>query len=222
MPSRDGFAFPNTWPPAPAVTVPTPLGRIGMGNAARGLCGGMIFAALDYWYAGLAPPPDRPTPETPLYRFIVRRLLESWNMPSGAATYYAWMALPDHDGRLSSRGRTIASWHGVWMRTVDRQWPLVRASIDRGEPAPLGLVTMASANPGVIGRNHQVLAYRYQLAGTQVTVNVYDPNSGRDDRVSIAFDEAAGPATFAHNVKIRWPVRGFFLTAYSPAIPPAS
>ncbi len=61
LPSQDAFAFTNAWPSEPAVVVPTPFGKISIGNAAAGLCGGMVFAALDYWHAGIAPPrPARP------------------------------------------------------------------------------------------------------------------------------------------------------------------
>ena len=79
VPSKDGFTFSNDWPRGPAITVPAPMRPIGIGNAAAGLCGGMVFAALDYWHAGLAPPRARPASGSPLYRFIVRRLL--WQPP---------------------------------------------------------------------------------------------------------------------------------------------
>ena len=205
LPSRDGFAFTNSWPPAPAVTVPTPFGRIGIGNAARGLCGGMVFAALDYWHARTPPPASRPAPGARLYRFIVRRLIESWHMPAGVARYYRWM---------NSRGLS--------RHTIEQEWPRVRASIDRGQPAVLGVVTVASANPAMLGHNHQVLACGYRLTGTGVTIEVYDPNSGQNDGVHIQFDtEAPATAIFAHNINIGWPVRGFFLTGYSPVVPPA-
>jgi hypothetical protein len=54
--SQDGFAFTNAWPSEPAVVLPTPFGQIDIGNAAAGLCGGMVFAAVDYWHAGIVPP----------------------------------------------------------------------------------------------------------------------------------------------------------------------
>src|SRR6185437_8999559 len=60
VPSQDAFAFTNSWPSAPAVTVQTPFGQVGIGNADNGLCGGMVFAALDYWHAGKTPQAARP------------------------------------------------------------------------------------------------------------------------------------------------------------------
>jgi hypothetical protein len=205
-PSRHGFAFDNSWPQAPALIVRTPAGRIGIGNAARGLCGGMVFGALDYWRAGPEVPADRPPPGAPLYRYIVRRLLQSWHLPAGVVRYYLDMLAGD--GRLAER-------------TIAQRWPAVRALLDQGQPAPLGVVTVGAASPLLLGHNHQVVAYAYGQAGAEVTLRVYDPNSGPDDAVAIRFSTAAPAAGFAHNLAIGWPVRGFFLTSYKPAAPPA-
>lgn len=195
-------------------------GSLGIGNAARGLCGGMVFAALDYWHAEAKPPAARPAAGTPLYQFIVHRLIDSWHLPSGVLRYYRWMNLPDGDVRLTRPHRLR---RGVSWRTTQQHWPQVRASIDAGQPAALGVVTVASWWPGFLGRNHQVLAYDYELSGSEVSIAVYDPNSGPDDGVRISFSLAAPalPTSFAHNIGIGGPVRGFFLTAYSAATPPA-
>jgi hypothetical protein len=205
-PSRHGFAFANSWPSAPAIWIRTPAGRIGIGNAALGLCGGMVFAALDYWLAGREPPAEQPAPGTPLYRFIVRRLLGSWRLRAGVMRYYPGMLATD--GELA--GRTILG-----------QWPRIKALLDQGQPATLGVVTVASANPLLLGRNHQVLAYSYHEADAEVTLRVYDPNSGPDDGVAVRFSTAQPAGAFTHNIAGSWPVRGFFLTRYTRVEPPA-
>src|SRR5215472_8497851 len=203
VPSDHAFAFANDWPAGPAVTVPLLIGSVGIGNAARGLCGGMVFAALDYWHAGVVPPAGRPDPGTPLFRYIVRRLVTSWRIPAGVARYYRWMRRSDAD---------------LARRSIVRQWPAVRASLDAGVPAALGVVTVASANPLLLGANHQVLAYGYSTAGTEVILRVYDPNRGPDNGVWISF--RAGGDAFRHNLGLERLVRGFFLTRYAPARPP--
>ena len=223
-PLADGFAFTNSWPAAPAVTVPTPFGPVGIGNAANGLCGGMVFAALDYWIAGRIPPAARPAPGAPLYKFIVRRLVDSWHVPAGVLEYYQWMNLPDGDVSASVLGRSVVVQRGVPWRTIEQQWPLVKASIDQGVPAPLGVVTVKSANVAQLGQNHQVGAYAYAVSGTGVTVRVYDPNSGRNDGIFIRFDTSAPQqaTSFNTNINIDLPVRGFFMTGYTPVSPPAA
>jgi len=208
LPSHDGFAFPNQWPKSPAFTLRLPFGRVAIGDSSAGLCGGMVFAALDYWHARSRPPESLPDSGSGLHRYVVRRLIASWRIPSGVARYYRWMTLPDRE---------------VSRRTVTAAWPRVKASLDDGIPAPLGLVTVASANPALMRHNHQALVYGYERSGTQVILRVYDPNSGPADGVGIRFDTspaARGPR-FVHNLNLGWPVRGFFLVPYSPVSPPA-
>jgi hypothetical protein len=220
LPSKHGLVFDNSWPAGPAVSIRLGIGALGIGNAGRGLCGGMVFAALDYWHAGFAPPAEQPEARTPLFRFIVRRLVDSWRVPAGVARYYRWMLLPDHDRPATPDRGTGAGRAGIARRTIEEQWPTVQAMLDAGVPAALGVVTVASANPLLLGGNHQVLAYAYETADSVVILHVYDPNVGPDDSVRIRFDTAAQPATFAHNLGLQRPVRGFFLTRYKPASPP--
>ena len=58
-PSVNGFAFANRWPHVPPLRLrvggPVPL-ELAIGDAANGLCGGMAFAALDLWFAGVPAP----------------------------------------------------------------------------------------------------------------------------------------------------------------------
>ncbi len=138
-----------------------------------------------------------------MFRFIVRRLVDSWQVPVGVSRYYWWMQLSDIDARH---------------QTISEQWPAVKAKLDAGVPATLGVVTVASANPFQLGANHQVVACAYSIAGTDVTLGVYDPNSGPADDIWIRFSTAASSG-FAHNLGLSRPVRGFFLTSYSAVLP---
>jgi hypothetical protein len=224
LPSRNGFAFTNSWPSQPAVVLPTPFGPIEVGDAGAGLCGGMVFAALDYWHAGHAPPAEQPALGRPLYGYLVHRLVDSWHLPVGVAQYYQWMNLPDGDSSFTVLGRRVVVDRGLAWRTVRVQWPQVRADLDVGGAAAIGVVTVASARPADLGRNHQVLAYGYDVAGSDVVLRVYDPNQGPRDDVAIRFTTSrpTEPTTFAHNLGLDHPVRGFFRTGYAPGTPPAA
>jgi hypothetical protein len=222
-PSRHGFAFTNSWPSEPAVTLASPFGQINVGNAKAGLCGGMVFAAIDHWQAAAVPPAVRPAPGEPLYGYIVRRLIDSWHLPAGVTQYYQWMNLPDGDTGFDLFRRHVVIDRGLAWRTVRVQWPQIRADLGRGTPAALGLVTVASSRPADLALNHQVLAYDYDLSGAEVSVRVYDPNRGQRDDIWIRFDTSTPtkPTTFTHNLGISHPIRGFFRTAYTPSTPPA-
>ena len=77
LPSTCGFRFSNFFPNGPVLRIPVPgLGLLPIGDAARGLCGGMIFSVRDYFDAQRAIPDldDPPDNDSPLFRYLVRRL----------------------------------------------------------------------------------------------------------------------------------------------------
>src|SRR5262249_21758583 len=142
---------------------------IGVGDASRGLCGGMVFAARDLFEAGTPAPASTTPPDggTPFFRYLVRGLMRSWNLPSGPLRYVAWSALPDGDvlGRAGTRRRSL-----------EREWPRIRGELDAGRLAALGLIRVRTLNPFALALNHQVLAFGYDMddAGA-TTLHVYDP-----------------------------------------------
>ena len=156
--STGGFRFTNSWPSEPAVTLRTPFGVIDVGNARSGLCGGMVFAALDYWYAHQVPPVDQPASGTPLYGFLVRRIVDSWNIPVGVAQYFTWMNLPDADTGFDVLGRHVTVDRGVSGRTVLQQWPQVKHDLDQGVPSPLGIVTLLSVTSLMVPATRRLLS----------------------------------------------------------------
>jgi hypothetical protein len=221
--SLHAFEFTNSWPSQSAIVKPTPFGNLELGNANAGLCGGMVFAALDYWYAGLPLPTARPAQGDPLFSHIVRRLIDSWHLPGGVIQYYQWMNLPDGDRGFDAFGRRVITERGLAWRTIKVQWPQIAADLDAHVPVPLGLVTIASGKPSDLSANHQVLATGYERDGDLLTVRVYDPNRGPREDIFIRVDVSrpTKPTAFAHNVAIKRSIRGFFRTAYSPSTPPS-
>ncbi|HEX4612851.1 MAG TPA: hypothetical protein VH092_31960 [Urbifossiella sp.] len=216
-----GFAFPNTFPPGkPVFRVRTPLATIPIGDASKGLCGGMVFAALDHQRAGRRPPAD---PDTPgLFDYLVRRLWASFHLPGGVLRIYQWMGRPD--AAAGGRGRYPTA--TVPYLTAQREWPKVRAELDAGRPAPLMLIKTASRNPWDMGHNHQVLATGYtadRAAGT-VTLTLYEPNyppaGPADEPVELRFRTDDFDGRRVHHSREGESVRGFFLNHYTPRTPP--
>jgi len=222
LPSECGFAFTNAWPVQPAVVLATPFGTVDIGDASAGLCGGMVFAALDYWHAGLTPPAVQPAQGEALFGYLVRRLIDSWHLPLGVMQYYQWMNLPAGDRTFTAFGRTVVGERGLAWRTIKVQWPQIADDLDHGIPVPLGVVTVESRQLADLGHNHQVLATGYRTGDGTVTVEVYDPNQGRRDDIHLRFDPGTPtrPTVFDHNLDLDRPVRGFFRTAYAPCTPP--
>ena len=214
-PSTHAFLFGNDFPPQPDKKIPTPFGDIAIGDASNGLCGGMVFAVRDYFEAGIRAPSGRqPTNGQPLFDFIVDRLFASFDLPHGPTKYYDWMTSPDHD-----------TWfrQGLPRRTIEDEWPRIKADIDNGRLSCLGLVTTASLNPGDMGKNHQVLAYGYDIgADNSLSLKVYDPNSRDSDavRVTLPLGNPGRTTPISHNVNVSSPVRGFFWVPFSAVPPP--
>ncbi len=222
-PSHNAFLFPNSWAHVPAFTVDVAGVSVPIGDAARGLCGGMAYAVRDYFEAGRPVPTDSSTPSSgPLYEFIGRRLKDSFDLPLGPATYMELMAAPDGDKSIPILGWILGRRRrGIASRTVS-ELQTICGEIDSGRLSCLGLVCTRGSNPLDLGKNHQVLAYRYEVTGDLTSVWVYDPNRpGRDDvylRLSTGHPASPTPIDFVNGSE---DVRGFFRTTYRPASPPA-
>jgi hypothetical protein len=68
------------------------------------------------------------------------------------------------------------------VEAVLREWPRIRAEIDSGHPAVVGLIRAAGGSPWTLTQNHQVLAWGWEADRGRITLRVYDPNHpGRDD-----------------------------------------
>src|SRR5262249_37221458 len=132
LPSRCGFQFANFFVSQPLFRIPLAgLGHLRIGDASRGLCGGMVFTVCDFFERGCPPPADRDSPNrgSPLFSYIVRRLFHSFRLPFGPFRYYRWMATRDD---LLTR------------HTIRREWPRIRRELDAGRLAVLGLIRVYS------------------------------------------------------------------------------
>ena len=130
-----------------------------------------------------------PAVGTAAFTYLRDRLITSWDIPWGVATFASWSMTPDD---------SFFGISGVGRRTLRDQLPKVRAAIDAGGLVLLGLVTVHTFNLGEIGRNHTVLGYRYRTGPGTASIAVYDPNSpGRDD-IGITIDTDADDSPAHH------------------------
>ena len=180
LPSRHGFGFANRWPRGPARTWQLGLVHLGIGDVGRGLCGGMAFAARDRFDRGQAASPDAdpPLPGSALFREIVDRQLDSFGR--------LLVEVP-----LRFLVASLASERRRWRSIVLSAWPAIRAEIDAGRPAMVGLVRRPGVHALATDFGHQVVAYRYEEMPGGVTIGVYDPNHPGDDAVEIGFERSA-------------------------------
>lgn len=134
----------------------------------QALCGGMSYAALDYYHAGLAVPelPYRPAPGTALRNHLYKRQVAS--ITDNADHWGEFLAGAElRGGEFFNWG--ISAQHGIAQ---------LRAFIDNGKPCVLGFW-------GGSGWGHQVVAIGYSMGAYKgdlgdhledFRIHVYDPN----------------------------------------------
>jgi hypothetical protein len=109
LPPTSGLHFRNHFLHMPDLHIKLPGGlTIPIGDAARGLSGGMVYTVRDLFEAGVSPPPRTSAPrDGPVLRYLADRLLESLSLPFGPVTYLKLMhpALPAAIFPLSAAGR---------------------------------------------------------------------------------------------------------------------
>lgn len=166
-PETQGFAFINTFKNVTGVFDIT----------TGGLCGGMVYAALDYFNRGMRTPGQdyTPAPGTTLENYFYGR-----NLTALGDHMDKWVELHLNPG--GARNGEFFRW-GL-QGTGGGRLQELRAHIDAGRPVPLGLKSM-SANPG---EDHVVLAYGYDMGRYKgdlganqedLKIFIYEPNYGR-------------------------------------------
>ncbi len=150
VPERDGFHFANEF--VNVIAKVPGYGTIETG----GRCGGMAYAALDYWFSGRLPiPSDATLPHdgTLMADYIYERQLETYLVPS-AINFITWTLAGDGENFFHK---------GVTRWTKEGEFPKLRAMIDTGKPQVLGLVKVTDMRQ--MGQDHQVVAYGYEDDG---------------------------------------------------------
>ena len=196
-PSIHGFHFNNKF---------TNLG----GVAGGGRCGGMAFAGIDYFRAGLPIPFCRssnfgsstvPSDGTPLAQYIWDRLMDSF----------------------SAEGDTFVKWTEAFDDTV-AEWTRNEATKLMGllasGPVVLGLV--GSDWVWELGDSHVVVAYGYEEDQGHLRVFIWDNNLPDADEVILSLSMAGREPvlyTYVDGTPYTKHWRGFFVESYTPQAP---
>jgi hypothetical protein len=228
LPSVHGLRFANRFPPGPTLTFAgLDPRRLGFGDASAGLCGGMALTTRDLFEAGVAVPADPTPPEngSPRFRALVRRQVESLDWFRVPLRYLDLQALrPDPPTGLAA----LLGREPPRVDALLREWPRIRAEIDAGHPAVVGLIRASGGSPWMLTRNHQVLAWAYEIArdggggGEAITIHVYDPNHPASDDVTLwaAVAPVAPGVPWRDRITLRQstgePLLGFFRQPYPP------
>lgn len=178
-----------------------------------GLCGGMAFAALDYFRAGRVASWTRtevPPAGSALHLYLWQRLLDSWQL--NGVTFLEWKARlhllpqrwPFDAGPKALRDRSRTNWR------------LLQQRLDAGSPVVIGLVS-DSSDPF---HDHQVLGYGYDDGGEwSGRIYVYDSNCPEIEQ-TIDVDLTGELLVATESCQRALPTRGFFCEAYASRVPP--
>jgi hypothetical protein len=204
-PQIHGFPFPNRFENVLPPLLARPLGFVKTTDR----CGGMAYAALDFFHAGIALPAmraedyagDRLSERHWLARYIFRRQVASLSNLR-ARNFVTWIVRSDE---------------GL-MEATRAELPALMRAIDTGRPVVLGMIATRSVLD--LTTNHQVVAYGYEAdpGSGETRVLVYDPNS---PWLEVALRVAPG-ATGVPASNRAFPWRGFFVHAYHPRTPPTA
>lgn len=186
----------------------------------HGLCGGMAYAALDYYRRpdipfprgeGRSNWPDHTTEGGGILRgYLRRRLLES--LAANTPRFLLWMFML-HDIPVDAWPlRGGPSWLA---KETAIEWKTLKRHIDTGDPWPLGLV----GETRLPTENHQVLATGYEDPGDGTgVVYLYDMNCpGEEREIKLTLDEGGVKISQEDCVSsARGTIQGFFCEAYIP------
>jgi hypothetical protein len=146
-PAIHGFKFANTFAGVD-------------GSRYGGLCGGMVYAMLDHYYAGVQIPQQTYAPSNryPLQSYIYKRQAKSLQ----ESNLDKWLEVGFNPG--GARSSEFFGWGIEMLRAGDRMNEL-KSMIDQGKPAPLGLYHSDDAERFGYrnGGDHQVLAVGYDF-----------------------------------------------------------
>lgn len=213
-PISNGFNFQNKF-----IGVPLSLDKFPKINSlisqlfrknCYGLCGGMCFAVLDYYYSGKEIPSIDFPPEkgNSLHSYIFKRQNDTYGfLGKIIAKFVCWSIKTNF--QLQER--------------IYKEFLATQYLLDRNQPVVLGIVYVHISKTIAIWMNHQVVAYKYENDSEKSTIFLYDPNyPGRDDIVIEFLKTNNEYRCFQKSLQSGKviTIRGFFIIPYNFIEPP--
>ncbi len=178
--------------------------RLAVKNSIYGLCGGMVFSALDHFFSKVNLPtvnPENKEAQEAFIHHLWKRQLNS-------------MPLINYFSLLS---RNFQNDNLLFINTITKQLSVVIQSIDAGIPCPL--VIIRSSKFEDLTNNHQLLITGYDIDSAITYLFCYDPNHpGKQPIITISRDITALSISQSTNE----PIRGFFSNPYKKKPPYSS
>lgn len=207
IPHTHAFRFANSFP-LPRRINTLMKRRTPNAPTVYGLCGGMCFAALDYYYAKKPVPKDEqvPTNNRKLYNYLWKRQLASFRIFIVPFRIIAWM--------LSSDSR-------VSELTANKELLKLKNKLQKKEPTVIALVRQKGLKDPT--QNHQVLvtSLEHNTINGDVILFIYDPNHPREKpqpRITLNVSRPTEGINIKQSTHEK--LRGFFVIQYTPKIPP--
>ena len=203
-----GFKFPNTYTTTytviPDKYIPDFIYKGDVKFSTQGRCGGMAYAALDYFYAHKLIPSyagnNAPPNDVPISKYILERLHDSLDIsllgilkalgsiavstsPVGSTSNleevpkFVYFTMAPSENKFTIFGKCGPGCLPGVRPLTNKEIPKATRLLDQGKPVVLGLVAASSITD--IGKNHQVVAYGYTFnkqANNQYTFYIYDSN----------------------------------------------
>lgn len=195
-----GFHFGNTFSNdfVPALDIRT-----------GGLCGGMAWASLDYFFAGKPIPKQdyRPANRTPLQSYLYNRQVDSIT-----TNLDKWTELGFNPG--GARNSEFFNW-GLQAGPGGRITEL-KAKIDAGIPVPIGLQEAGEASHQVVAIGYDLGRYRGDLGNFKEDFKIFVYDNNHPNRIKTLIPDVANQVYKYPDSRETW--RAYFVqTKYSAA-----
>lgn len=190
-PLTHGYFFPNRFELRGFEKIKKFLDR----HIIYGMCGGMVFSALDFYFDQINIPDYGKVKELPLNytKYLWKRQSDSVSI----STFFKilWFTSLSKSSSIN--------------RTLEVELPLILDRLEDNLPAPIVIIRSSLfQNPT---HNHQVLVNECEINNDALELSLYDPNHPKDIPI-LTISTGTNPKIEQSSGE---PIRGFFLNKYT-------